>query len=64
LFLFFGKQGLKQNQSQSLPVLMPGDRIPKFIAMPCPCNPPHPEKEVVKVQKPPKPLPRFPVPLY
>ncbi|KAF3974699.1 hypothetical protein ACB098_02G143100 [Castanea mollissima] len=56
--------GLKQNQSQSLPVLMPGDRIPKFIAMPCPCNPPHPEKVEVKVQKPPKPLPRLPVPLY
>ncbi|KAF8410665.1 hypothetical protein HHK36_003197 [Tetracentron sinense] len=54
----------KQNQSQSLPVLMPGDRIPKFIALPCPCEPPRYEKIVVEVQKPkPKP-PRLPVPLY
>ncbi|KAG2696045.1 hypothetical protein I3843_07G041100 [Carya illinoinensis] len=54
----------KQNQSQSLPVLMPGDRIPKFIALPCPREPPRPEKVVVKVQKPLKPPPRLPVPLY
>ncbi|KAK6287672.1 PREDICTED: uncharacterized protein At5g65660 [Theobroma cacao] len=54
---------LKENQSQSLPVLMPGDQIPKFIALPCPCEPPRPDKVEVKVQKPPKP-PRFPVPLY
>ncbi|KAH7566778.1 hypothetical protein ACOSP7_023435 [Xanthoceras sorbifolium] len=54
---------LKKNQSQSLPVLMPGDRIPKFIALPCPCEPPLPEKVVVKVQNPPK-RPRIPVPLY
>ncbi|KAE8010454.1 hypothetical protein FH972_006825 [Carpinus fangiana] len=54
---------LKQNQSESLPVLMPGDRIPKFIALPCPCEPPRPETIVVKVQKPPKP-PRIAVPLY
>ncbi|KAJ4714617.1 hydroxyproline-rich glycoprotein family protein [Melia azedarach] len=54
---------LKKNQSQSLPVLMPGDQIPKFIALPCPCEPPRAETIVVKVQKPPK-LPRLPVPLY
>ncbi|XP_050204436.1 uncharacterized protein At5g65660 [Mercurialis annua] len=54
---------LKQNQSLSLPVIMPGDRIPKFIALPCPCEPPRAEKVVVNVTKPPKP-PRFPVPLY
>ncbi|XP_044490822.1 uncharacterized protein At5g65660-like [Mangifera indica] len=53
----------KNNQSQSLPVLMPGDQIPKFIALPCPCQPPREENIVVKVQKPPK-SPRFPVPLY
>ncbi|KAG6645785.1 uncharacterized protein At5g65660-like [Carya illinoinensis] len=56
------------NQSQSLPVLMPGDQIPKFIALPSPCKPPRPDHEkavvAVKVQKPPKPPPRFPVPLY
>ncbi|GMI67715.1 hypothetical protein like AT5G65660 [Hibiscus trionum] len=52
---------LKKNQSQSLPVLMPGDQIPKFIALPCPCQPPRQDKVEVKVQNPPKP-PRFPVP--
>ncbi|KAE8704082.1 transcription factor bHLH25-like [Hibiscus syriacus] len=52
---------LKQNQSQSLPVLMPGDQIPKFIALPCPCQPPRQDKVEVKVEKPPKP-PHFPVP--
>ncbi|KAJ6405056.1 hypothetical protein OIU84_013100, partial [Salix udensis] len=31
---------LKKNHGQSLPVLMPGDRVPKFIAMACPCEPP------------------------
>ena len=63
LFGFSCEQDLKKNQSQSLPVLMPGDQIPKFIALPCPCEPPRPYKVEVKVQKPPKP-PRFPVPLY
>ncbi|KAJ9670344.1 hypothetical protein PVL29_026718 [Vitis rotundifolia] len=56
--------GLKQNLSQSMPVLMPGDQIPKFIALPCPCEPPRAEKIVVQVQKPPSKPPRFPVPLY
>ncbi|OMP11248.1 hypothetical protein CCACVL1_00599 [Corchorus capsularis] len=55
---------LKKNISQSLPVLMPGDQIPKFIALPCPCEPAREEKVEVKVQKPVKPPPRFPVPLY
>ncbi|KAJ7943805.1 hydroxyproline-rich glycoprotein family protein [Quillaja saponaria] len=54
---------LKQKQSQSLPVLMPGDKVPKFIALPCPCEPSRPEKIIVKVEKPPKP-PRIGVPLY
>ncbi|KAL7231562.1 hypothetical protein ACSBR2_009746 [Camellia fascicularis] len=53
---------LKQNQSESLPVLMPGDKIPKFIALPCPCEPPRLAKIIVHVQKPPKP-PRIAVPL-
>ncbi|KAH7851664.1 hypothetical protein Vadar_015069 [Vaccinium darrowii] len=53
----------KQNQSQSVPVLMPGDQMPKFIALPCPCKPPRPENMVLQVQKPPKP-PRIAVPLY
>ncbi|KAK9670138.1 hypothetical protein RND81_13G180200 [Saponaria officinalis] len=58
---------LKQNKEemQSVPVIMPGDQIAKFIAMPCPCQPPHSELHVAVpiVTKPPKP-PRFPVPLY
>ncbi|CAN0838745.1 Uncharacterized protein At5g65660 [Linum grandiflorum] len=35
---------LKQKQSdkevERLPVLMPGDELPRFIAMACPCQPP------------------------
>lgn len=54
---------MKKDDRQSLPVLMPGDRIPKFIAMPCPCEPPRSEKIIIEVQKPPKP-PRIAVPLY
>ncbi|XP_010519173.1 PREDICTED: uncharacterized protein At5g65660-like [Tarenaya hassleriana] len=58
----------KKNQSQSVPVLMPGDDTPKFIALPCPCEPPRPVKITVDVQNPPPPPPvkppRFPVPLY
>ncbi|KAI5597969.1 hypothetical protein POPTR_002G108100v4 [Populus trichocarpa] len=51
---------LKRNQGQSLPVLMPGDQVPKFIAMACPCEPPRTEKITVQIQKPPS----FPVPFY
>ncbi|KAF7128967.1 hypothetical protein RHSIM_Rhsim10G0081700 [Rhododendron simsii] len=52
------------NKSQSLPVLMPGDHIPKFIALPCPREPPRPEKIIVEVRRTlPKP-PRIAVPLY
>ncbi|XP_059641232.1 uncharacterized protein At5g65660 [Cornus florida] len=56
----------KQKLSESLPVLMPGDRIPKFIALSCPCEPPRTEKIIVKVEKPPPPVkpPRIAVPLY
>lgn len=46
----------KQNQSHSLPaVLMPGDQVPKFIALPCPCRPPRPEKVIEEVQEQPPP---------
>ncbi|CAN8277575.1 unnamed protein product [Cochlearia groenlandica] len=59
---------LKKNQNISITVVMPGDNTPKFIALPCPCAPPRPEKfTTVDFQSPPhspvKP-PRFPVPLY
>ncbi|KAI4328095.1 hypothetical protein L6164_020481 [Bauhinia variegata] len=53
-----------QNRGQSLPVLMPGDEVPKFIAMPCPREPTRPETIVVSVEKPPQKPPSFPVPLY
>ncbi|KAL1365460.1 uncharacterized protein At5g65660 isoform X2 [Arachis duranensis] len=48
----------KQNREESLPVLMPGDELPKFIAMPCPCQPTRPHKDhedntvIVRVEKP------------
>lgn len=62
---FLGFYDLKQNQTQSLPVLMPGDEMPKFIAMPCPCEPPRVAGKIeVKVPKPPKQPPRMPVPSY
>ncbi|KAK3411855.1 uncharacterized protein At5g65660 [Eucalyptus grandis] len=55
---------VKRDHGQTLPVLMPGDGVPKFIALPSPRQPPREEKTVVvKVQKPVKP-PRLPVPLY
>ncbi|KAD2805623.1 hypothetical protein E3N88_39000 [Mikania micrantha] len=38
-----------QTRNQSLPVVMPGDRIARFIALPCPCEPPRQEKLVVQV---------------
>lgn len=41
---------------QSLQVLMPGDEVPRFVAMACPCEPPAAEKIKDTVQKPP-PLP-------
>ncbi|CAN1787423.1 Uncharacterized protein At5g65660 [Linum perenne] len=56
-------QDVKQKQRESLTVVMPGDQIPKFIALPCPCEPPRSETAAVKVVKPPKP-PRIAVPLY
>ncbi|XP_061349763.1 uncharacterized protein At5g65660-like [Gastrolobium bilobum] len=55
---------LRQNRGQGLPVLMPGDEVPKFIAMPCPCEPSRSENITVTVEKqPPKP-PQLPIPLY
>ncbi|XP_008785322.1 uncharacterized protein At5g65660 isoform X2 [Phoenix dactylifera] len=32
-------QNYKQEKDESLPVIMPGDRIPRFMAWPCPCEP-------------------------
>ncbi|OWM66158.1 hypothetical protein CDL15_Pgr013375 [Punica granatum] len=44
-------EGSKFRHGESLPVLMPGDRVPKFVALPCPCEPPREEKKVVEMQK-------------
>jgi len=53
---------VKQNKGQSLPVLMPGDELPKFIAMPCPRQPSRPDTILVAVENPPlkPPLPVVP----
>ncbi|XP_047319062.1 uncharacterized protein At5g65660-like [Impatiens glandulifera] len=50
---------------QSLPVIMPGDRLPKFIALPCPCQPPRPPAKKIFLQpiKPVKPPP-IAIPFY
>ncbi|KAK7842200.1 uncharacterized protein At5g65660 [Quercus suber] len=44
---------IKRDESQSFSVLMPGDQVPKFIAMACPCRPPLAEKVTIEVHKPP-----------
>ncbi|KAK4274212.1 hypothetical protein QN277_017473 [Acacia crassicarpa] len=41
----------KQKEVESLPVLMPGDEVPKFIALACPCQPPKEEKITIQVHK-------------
>ncbi|MBA0722358.1 hypothetical protein Golax_003041 [Gossypium laxum] len=38
---------------QSMPVLMPGDKVPRFIAMASPCEPPRTETITIRVPKPP-----------
>ncbi|CAN4079857.1 unnamed protein product [Withania somnifera] len=44
----------KQNQISDMPaVLMPGDEVPKFIALPCPCQPPRPGDVLAEVQQQP-----------
>ncbi|CAI9752968.1 unnamed protein product [Fraxinus pennsylvanica] len=57
------RMNLKQDKNQSFPVIMAGDDVPKFIAMPCPRKPPLPAKISVEVKKPVKPPP-IAVPLY
>ncbi|KAK2374023.1 hydroxyproline-rich glycoprotein family protein [Trifolium repens] len=49
------KEMERERKGQSLTVLMPGDDVPKFIAMPCPCQPLRPEEIIVRVEKPPRP---------
>ncbi|XP_050378865.1 uncharacterized protein At5g65660-like [Argentina anserina] len=38
-----------QDQLQSLPVLMPGDHVPKFLAIACPCELPAVEKKITVI---------------
>lgn len=46
----------KQPKNNGLPVvIMPGDNVPKFIALPSPCEPPRLEKVIVDVPPPPPP---------
>nr|AFK48285.1 unknown [Lotus japonicus] len=42
---------IQRNHGPSLPVLMPGDEVPRFIALACPCQPPTEERTIVHVQK-------------
>ncbi|KAK7301069.1 hypothetical protein RJT34_11928 [Clitoria ternatea] len=42
---------MKKDYAESLPVLMPGDDIPKFIATACPCQPPRDERITIHVHK-------------
>ena len=44
----------QSDEAHSVPVLMPGDEVPKFLAIACPCKPPVMlvEKITVVVHKP------------
>ncbi|ONK54840.1 uncharacterized protein A4U43_UnF10670 [Asparagus officinalis] len=37
-YLLPNDQGAENKTYESLPVIMPGDQIPKFVAWPCPCH--------------------------
>nr|XP_043634510.1 uncharacterized protein At5g65660-like [Erigeron canadensis] len=49
----------KQEENGSMPVIMAGDQYARFIAMPCPCEPPRQENKITmtmqELQTPPKP---------
>ncbi|XVE55656.1 hypothetical protein DITRI_Ditri03aG0176200 [Diplodiscus trichospermus] len=42
----------QKTAGQSLPVLMPGDQVPRFMAIACPCQPARIEKITMTVRKP------------
>ncbi|KAK7282925.1 hypothetical protein RIF29_12048 [Crotalaria pallida] len=42
---------MKKTQGQSLPVMMPGDEVPKFVAIACPHQPPTDERITIQVHK-------------
>ncbi|EXC01158.1 hypothetical protein L484_025534 [Morus notabilis] len=43
--------GKQNDHTKSVTVVMPGDDVPKFIGMACPCTPQVPEKITVVVHK-------------
>ncbi|KAK9061938.1 hypothetical protein SSX86_019125 [Deinandra increscens subsp. villosa] len=48
----------RREEDQSLPVIMAGDQFARFIAMPCPCEPPRYGSSIAiveEIQTPPKP---------
>ncbi|GLT79952.1 hypothetical protein SLA2020_514170 [Shorea laevis] len=58
---------IRETEEQSWPVVMPGDRVPKFIAIACPSEPPVVRKlTVIRAEAMPPTLPvvTVPVPLY
>ncbi|KAK4257890.1 hypothetical protein QN277_007419 [Acacia crassicarpa] len=57
------REDWKQIRGDSLPVLMPGDEVPRFIAMPCPCVPSRSEDIIVSIEKPLPNPPSVTVPL-
>ncbi|GLT93684.1 hypothetical protein SLE2022_114630 [Rubroshorea leprosula] len=58
---------IRETEEQSMPVVMPGDRVPKFIAIACPSESPVVRKlTVIRAEAKPSTLPvvTVPVPLY
>ncbi|KAK1439059.1 hypothetical protein QVD17_04874 [Tagetes erecta] len=51
-------------EKESLPVIMPGDRIAKFIALPCPCQPPRIQKFIGEEARMSIKPPHIVVPMY
>lgn len=61
----FNEQDKDKMQKESLPVIMPGDRVAKFIALPCPCQPPRIQKFTgEEASMPPIKPPHIVVPMY
>ncbi|XP_051117630.1 uncharacterized protein At5g65660-like [Andrographis paniculata] len=51
---------LTDRKEETLPVIMPGDDVPKFIALTCPLEPPRPQGGVAGevLRPPPRPRPK------
>ncbi|KAK9054176.1 hypothetical protein SSX86_025253 [Deinandra increscens subsp. villosa] len=46
--------------NESFPVVMPGDRIARFIALPSPCEPPRPQNQKVELAQQNHKIPKSP----